>query len=163
MKYIKRSLVLLWVISSVFALSSCKNNNAEDEAQMDNNMQENASVSDTTSFTFSESSITTSLESESTETNPNSNTETSVTTVGESNSAEGGNSVEITEIEITVSDNQYYYDNAEISFDELTELIDGLGKNNIVRIYDDYASAKAYEDLTALLDEREIPYKESVK
>lgn len=163
MKHIKKSLVLLLVISSVLALSGCKKNKAEDEAQMDNNTQENISVSNTASVTVSESSITISIESESTEIDTNSDTETSVTTVGESSPAEGGNPAEITEIEITVSENQYYYDNAEISFDELTELIDGLGKNNIVKIYDDYASAKAYENLTSLLDKCEIPYKESVK
>ncbi len=163
MKYIKKSLVLLLVISSVLALSGCKKNNAEEKAQMDNNMQENVSVSDTESAIVSENSITASLESELTKTGINFDTETSVTTIGEGSPAEGGNPAEITEIEITVSENQYYYDNVEISFDKLTELLDGLGKNNIVKICDDYASAKAYEDLTSLLDEREIPYKESVK
>lgn len=163
MKHIKKSLVLLLPILFVLFLSSCKLFKSRDDAQIDNNTQENISVFNTASVTVSESSITTSIESESTEIDTNSDTETSVTTVWESSPAEGGNPVEITEIEITVSENQYYYDNAEISFDELTELIDGLGKNNIVKIYDDYASAKAYENLTSLLDKCEIPYKESVK
>lgn len=161
MKHIKKSLVLLLPILFVLFLSSCKLFKSRDDAQIDNNTQESAPVSDTASVAVSENLVVTSLASEATETDAD--TETSATTIGESSTAEGGNPAEITEIEITVSENQYYYDNAEISLDDLTELLDGLGKNNIVKIYDDYASAKAYEDLTSLLDEREIPYKESVK
>lgn len=73
-------------------------------------------------------------------------------------SAEGGNSDTAKYIEVTVSENKYFYENHEISFDELVEVLDGLDENTSVKISDENAALKAYENLTKTLDEREIPF-----
>ncbi|MCM1579432.1 MAG: hypothetical protein NC078_11600 [Ruminococcus sp.] len=70
----------------------------------------------------------------------------------------GGNPGNYTELKVTVSENRYYYDNSEISFDDFVEMIDGLDTNCTVIIHDDFAADKAFESITSLLKEREIPY-----
>lgn len=73
-------------------------------------------------------------------------------------SAEGGNPDTAKYIEVTVSENKYFYENHEISFDELVEVLDCLDENTSVKISDENAALKTYENLTKTLDEREIPF-----
>lgn len=61
-------------------------------------------------------------------------------------------------IEVTVSENTYIYDNHEISYEELLEILDTLNENDVVKISDDNASLDAYSKLTAALEERGISY-----
>lgn len=68
----------------------------------------------------------------------------------------GGNSDIANYIEVTVSEDKYFYENHEISFDDLIKVFDELDKNTAVKINDENASLKAYESLTKALEEREI-------
>ena len=79
------------------------------------------------------------------------------TTDGDLN-AEGGNPEIADYIEVTVSEDKYFYQNHEISYDDLIRVFDGLDGNTAVRISDENATLKAYESLTKALEEREILY-----
>ena len=68
---------------------------------------------------------------------------------------EDGNSFSI---EVTVSENTYIYDNHEISFDELMEILDTLTEGDVVKISDDNASLDAYSKLTSAILERGLSY-----
>lgn len=70
--------------------------------------------------------------------------------------AEGGNPDIADYIEVTVSEDKYFYENHEISFDELMEVLDGLEENTAVKVSDEDATLKAYESLTKALEERGI-------
>ena len=97
---------------------------------------------------------------EQTTTAPSGDSETTTTTADEtkdSNSGgEGGNPDIADYIEVTVSEDKYFYENHEISFDDLIKVLDELDKNTAVKISDDNATLKAYESLTKALEEREI-------
>lgn len=88
----------------------------------------------------------------------NAGSPTSSTTPDTDPGAAGGSSGIAGYIEITVSESTYFYDNHEISYDELIELLDGLDENTAVKISDENAALKAYENLTKALEEREILY-----
>lgn len=75
--------------------------------------------------------------------------------------AEGGNPAESGEIRITVSEEAYLYDNAEISFDDLVDLLDGLADGTAVAVQDDNAAQRAYQQLMDALTERNIAYTET--
>lgn len=72
--------------------------------------------------------------------------------------AEGGNPGFASYIEVTVLENKYFYDNHEVSFEELAEVLDGLSGDTAVLIHDEDATLKAYEELTSALKEREIMF-----
>ena len=72
--------------------------------------------------------------------------------------AAGGNSGIAGHIEITVSEDRYFYDNREISYDDLIKMLDGLDGNTAVTVNDDNAALNVFEKLTKALEEREIPY-----
>lgn len=76
----------------------------------------------------------------------------------DASSAEGGNSDTAKYIEVTVSEDKYFYENHEISFEELVEVLDGLDENTSVKISDENATLKAYESLTKALEERKITF-----
>ena len=78
-------------------------------------------------------------------------------------SAEGGNHDTAKYIEVTVSENKYFCDNHEISFDELVEVLDGLDENTSVKISDENATLKAYESLTKALEARKITFEAASK
>jgi len=63
-------------------------------------------------------------------------------------------------VQITVSGNEYIYNNKTISFDEISETIEDFGENYIIEVYDDSASEKAYRALIDKLTELNISYKE---
>lgn len=71
---------------------------------------------------------------------------------------EGGNPGFASYIEVTVLENKYFYDNHEVSFEELVEVLDGLSGDTAVLIHDEDATLKAYEELTNALKEREIMF-----
>ena len=66
-------------------------------------------------------------------------------------------------VRITVSGNEYIYDNKTISFDEISKEIEDFGENYIVEIYDDSASEKAYQSLIDKLAELNISYTEATE
>lgn len=66
-------------------------------------------------------------------------------------------------VQITVSGNEYIYDNKTISFDEISKEIEIFGENYIVEIYDDSASEKAYQSLIDKLTELNISYTEATE
>lgn len=71
-------------------------------------------------------------------------------------STEGGNPDIASYIEVTVSEDKYFYENHEISYDDLIKVLDGLDGKTAVRISDENATLKAYESLTKALAERGI-------
>ncbi len=131
------------MLSGCNMLSSCNMNNETEETSAAVTEQSAASESDSATIQSDETTV--------------SKSEASVTS-SESGENGGGNPDNYTEIDITISESRYYYDNSEISFEELIELFDSLDKNDTVNIHDDYASDKAFENLTSILEEREIPY-----
>ena len=72
--------------------------------------------------------------------------------------SEGGNPDISKYIDVTVSEDKYFYDNKEISFEDLVKVFEGLDENTAVRITDENATLKAFESLTKALLERGILY-----
>ena len=82
---------------------------------------------------------------------------TSMNEAADSNTgSEGGNPDIFKYIDVTVSEDKYFYDNKEISLDDLIKVLDGLDKNTAVKITDENATLKAFEGLTKALAERGI-------
>ena len=73
-------------------------------------------------------------------------------------SGAGGNPDIAKYIEITVSEEKYFHENHEISYDDLIMMLDELPKNTTVKISDENATLKAYENLTKALEERGIMF-----
>ena len=73
-------------------------------------------------------------------------------------SGAGGNPDIAKYIEITVSEEKYFHENHEISYDALIMMLDELPKNTTVKISDENATLKAYENLTKALEERGIMF-----
>ena len=63
---------------------------------------------------------------------------------------------EVQYIEVTVSDGSYIYQNSTLTLDELMEQIQGTDLT--VKLTDDKASKKAYDDILQALDEKNIPH-----
>lgn len=72
--------------------------------------------------------------------------------------SEGGNPDISKYIDVTISEDKYFYDNKEISLEDLVKVLDGLDKKTAVRITDENATLKAFEGLTKALLERGIMY-----
>ncbi|WP_432650608.1 hypothetical protein [Huintestinicola sp.] len=70
----------------------------------------------------------------------------------------GGNADTYKEIEITVSDNQYFYNNHEITLSEVCEILDSLDSNTTIILFDEMATESAFSKITDYLDERKISY-----
>lgn len=70
----------------------------------------------------------------------------------------GGNGGEYSEKDITVSESRYFYDNHEVTFEEIQELFADADANTAVNIYDEQASDSAFTKLTDFLDEKGIGY-----
>ena len=146
MQYAKNGIVLgILAISFVLILSSCKKSDTKAETSIVNKEL----------ITTAESSAETLISSLK-----NIETNTDIESSFTFSEEEGENPNNYTEVKITISGNQYFYNNNEITLENLIELFDGLDKNDTVKIHDDYASDKAYENLVLVLKEREIPYME---
>ena len=63
---------------------------------------------------------------------------------------------EVQYIEVTVSGSNYIYQNSTLTLDELMEQIQGTDLT--VKLTDDKASKKAYDDILQALDEKNIPH-----
>lgn len=75
-------------------------------------------------------------------------------------SSEGGNpgNPDSFAMEITVSEDKYFVDNHEISFDELKTKIDGLETGAVIKINDENSTLKAFNAVKDYLTEKEIAY-----
>ncbi len=75
-------------------------------------------------------------------------------------SSEGGNpgNPDSFAMEITVSEDKYFVDNHEISFDELKAKIDGLETGAVIKINDENSTLKAFNAVKDYLTEKEIAY-----
>lgn len=88
---------------------------------------------------------------------PETTTTTTADETTDSNSDASGGNPDISDyIEVTVSEDKYFYENHEISFDDLMKVFDELEENTAVKISDENATLKAYESLINALEEREI-------
>lgn len=63
-------------------------------------------------------------------------------------------------IEVSVVEDEYFYENKRMEIDELLESINTIGKDVVVRVTDDNATLKAYNKLLEKLEEASIPYME---
>lgn len=61
-------------------------------------------------------------------------------------------------IGITVFEDYYFYENQNVSFEELILILDELEEGDVVTIYDDNAARNAYQKVMTVLEEREILY-----
>lgn len=79
--------------------------------------------------------------------------------------ADNSNTVSVVEeleyINVTVSRNEYIYDNKKVTLDELIDSIKSLDKNLPVKIADEGSSLKAYKALKAKLSENSISFIEA--
>ena len=79
---------------------------------------------------------------------------------------EGGNQhsnhsqAEVLEINVIVSEEEYYYDNAPIPLEKLEKIIEEVNGDKIVVISNNNASQSAYKKLTDTLDKNRVPYTE---
>lgn len=75
-------------------------------------------------------------------------------------SSEGGNpgNPDSFAMEITVSEDKYFVDNHEISFEELKAKIDGLETGAVIKINDENSTLKAFNAVKDYLTEKEIAY-----
>ena len=75
-------------------------------------------------------------------------------------SSEGGNpgNPDKYAMEITISEDEYFVDNHEISFDELKTKIDGLETEAVIKINDENSTLKAFNAVKDYLTEKEIAY-----
>lgn len=64
-------------------------------------------------------------------------------------------------VDVTVSENSYLYQNGTLELDALLTELEKLGDDVTVRITDEKASLKAYEDLTKALEEKNIPHEDA--
>ena len=78
--------------------------------------------------------------------------------------ADNSDAVSVEELEyinVTVSGNEYIYDNKKVTLDELIDSIKSLDKNLPVKIADEGSSLKAYKALKAKLSENSISFIEA--
>lgn len=79
--------------------------------------------------------------------------------------ADNSNTVSVVEeleyINVTVSGNEYIYDNKKVSLDELIDSIKSLDRNLPVKIADEGSSLKAYKALKTKLSENNISFIEA--
>ena len=68
---------------------------------------------------------------------------------------------ELEYINVTVSGNEYIYDNKKVTLDELISSIQSLDKKLPVKISDEGSSLKAYKNLKAKLAENNISFIEA--
>lgn len=75
-------------------------------------------------------------------------------------SSEGGNpgSPEKYAMEITISEDKFFVDNHEISFDELKAKIDGLETGAVIKVNDENSTLKAFNAVKDYLAEKGIAY-----
>lgn len=75
-------------------------------------------------------------------------------------SSEGGNpgNPECFTLNITISEEKYFVDNHEITFEELKKDIDSLKEGSTVKIEDENSTLKAFNAVKNYLTEKEIPF-----
>ena len=61
-------------------------------------------------------------------------------------------------MEITVFNSTYFYENHEISYEELLSVFEELEEGDVVIIYDENAAWNAYQEIVSALEQREILY-----
>ena len=96
----------------------------------------------------------------------NSEATTSSVTTADSDSASSSSTSSINDsqniLKISVTDNNYIYENRSVTLDEIITAVDTAGESSIVEITDDSASLQAYEKLLQQLDEHNIKYIEPI-
>lgn len=79
--------------------------------------------------------------------------------------ADNSNAVSVVEeleyINVTMSGNEYIYDNKKVTLDELVDSIKSLDRNLPVKIADEGSSLKAYKELKTKLSENNISFIEA--
>lgn len=68
---------------------------------------------------------------------------------------------EITYVDVTVNGNSYIYQNQTMELDQLLKELDQLDPDITVKIKDERASLKAYQNLTDALDDRKLNYEDA--
>lgn len=81
-----------------------------------------------------------------------------VETADNDSSVSGGNPDIVKYIEVTIAEDKYFYENREVSYDDLVKVFSELDENTAVKISDENATLKAYELITKVLEESKIMY-----
>lgn len=63
-----------------------------------------------------------------------------------------------TVLSITVSEDRYFVDNHEVSFDNLVEKVKALAEGSYVKLFDEKSTLKAFNQIKDYLDENGIMY-----
>lgn len=150
-------IIILIIAILIFALlyfNSCRKNSEKDE-----NISETVStVSEIAEESVAETNSETSAATEQAENTDQTSVET--TSAIDGSESGGGNPDVYDVIEITVSEDKYYKDHKEITLEEFKEFTKAMDSNTTVKIYDNYATDKAYSALIDYLNEKSILYSE---
>lgn len=136
----KKIILTALILGIFFTFTACRFNKSSEKISSDSQVTDEQDTSRT-----SDNSETTDNNSETTDSNL---------------TASGGNPDIAVYIDVTVSENKYFYQNHEILYDDLIKVFDELNENTIVRINDENATLRAYESLTKTLEERGILFEE---
>lgn len=151
---IKNIITAVFCLAMTITLSACQN----PLDNIFNSSETTEAVSETPEQTAAENTDITAASSEEAESETESVTSAESVTSEEFDETGGGNPDTYKEIEITVSENQYFYNNHEITFDEFTDLLKDADVNTTIRLSDEMASDSAFSKITDYLDEQNIPY-----
>ncbi len=147
----KRIVLATLILGASFIFTACTHNNnlphsQNTDGQNTNSTYDNSEITNVTSDNSEITSITSSIEM----------TDINLSTVG-------GNPDIANYIEVTVSEDKYFYENHEILYDDLIKVFKELDENTAVMISDENATLKAYKRLTKALEECGILYESAKK
>lgn len=140
----KNMTVISIVMLSVLALTGCKKDNTEN-TQLDTRVEVNADA---------EEQISDAVQM----------TETPVETTAPEGNGGGneftneGETVEVKTIAILVNKDEYFFENAPITLEEIVSMLEGVEGELVVEITDNNATYKAYDNLIDKLTDLEITF-----
>ena len=144
----KKVAILILVISAItFSIAGCSK-------------KEETSTTSATEASESISLVASTTQDSELVTNKESTDNTSTNSTDEYPEEAGGNpnSSNATVLSITVSEDRYFVDNHEASFDDLVEKIKALAEGSYVKLYDEKSTLKAFNKIKDYLDENGILY-----
>lgn len=149
----KTALVLLSCAILTLALSGCSKKEEQTTSTSDTTTQNSvmASVETVTNTTTSSINDTTRVSGKN----------TNDLSISSEYPEDGGGNPGVsnaTELSVTVSEDKYFVDNHEISFDDLVEKISALSENSYVKLYDEKSTLKAFNKIKDYLEENGIMY-----
>lgn len=154
----KQYVLVLFGLLTINVLTGCTNPLKKFFTKEESNVTEelDSTADDESTTTISET--TPSDEIDSTTILPESERLDETSTTSTSFDSDGGNPTESNKLLITISEDKYFYQNHEIEFDDLLDLLENIEPACTVELADEKATLRAYKKLITVLDEHEIPY-----